>query len=356
MRSSTGKHFPALDHVRALAAFMVFSWHFLHSTNGYPVSFSAAVPPLFSIFQEGHTGVALFMVLSGYLFATILANNRIHYGYFLLNRFLRLMPLLIVVMSIIGIKHCLEGGDILAYGNTLIRGFILPIWPNGGWSIAVEIQFYLILPFLLRLQHISRLALPLVVLLMIIVRMGIWWEVGEVQTLSYWTLVGRIDQFVLGIVAARERLLIGKNPWAVPAGICIFLFLTDYFRELGGFYNIPSYTSPHPLWIILPTIEGLAYGSFIAWYDCRLMQLAENRFSQIIARIGSWSYSMYLLHFFWVFVLADFVNTQLMDISDFCLALPCALICFLLLTPVACLSFHFIEMPFLKFRKKYLLN
>ena len=114
---------------------------------------------------------------------------------------------------------------------------------------------------------------------MIIVRIGIWSEVGEVQTLSYWTIVGRIDQFVLGIVAARERLLIGKNPWAVPAGICIFLFLTDYFRELGGFYNIPSYPSPQPLWIILPTIEGLAYGSFIAWYDCRLMQLAENRFS-----------------------------------------------------------------------------
>jgi hypothetical protein len=42
MKSSTGKHYLGLDHVRAMAAFMVFSWHFLHASNGYPVPFAAA--------------------------------------------------------------------------------------------------------------------------------------------------------------------------------------------------------------------------------------------------------------------------------------------------------------------------
>ena len=62
MRSSSGEHFIALDHVRALAAFMVFAWHFTHAENGYPVPFEY-VPALFpfSLLDEGHTGVALFM-------------------------------------------------------------------------------------------------------------------------------------------------------------------------------------------------------------------------------------------------------------------------------------------------------
>lgn len=66
MRSSSGEHFIALDHVRALAAFMVFAWHFTQAANGYPVPFEY-VPALFpfSLLDAGHTGVALFMTLSG---------------------------------------------------------------------------------------------------------------------------------------------------------------------------------------------------------------------------------------------------------------------------------------------------
>lgn len=83
MRSSSGAHFIALDHVRALAAFIVFAWHFTHAANDYPVAFDY-VPALFpfSILDEGHTGVALFMTLSGYLFAKLLDGKSIDYRAF----------------------------------------------------------------------------------------------------------------------------------------------------------------------------------------------------------------------------------------------------------------------------------
>jgi len=82
-----------LDHIRALAALMVFSWHFLHFANGYPVPFEGA-PLIFALalFDEGHTGVALFMTLSGYIFAKLLDGKVIKYYSFLKRRAVRLMP------------------------------------------------------------------------------------------------------------------------------------------------------------------------------------------------------------------------------------------------------------------------
>ena len=35
MKSSSGEYYVGLDHVRGLAAFMVFSWHFSHVNNNH---------------------------------------------------------------------------------------------------------------------------------------------------------------------------------------------------------------------------------------------------------------------------------------------------------------------------------
>ena len=96
MKSSTGKYYQALDHIRAVAVFVVFVWHFNHFDNGQFAN--PLVFPL-SLFTEGHTGVAIFMVLSGYLFAKLLGSNKIKYSIFLYNRCLRLLPLLVEVMA-----------------------------------------------------------------------------------------------------------------------------------------------------------------------------------------------------------------------------------------------------------------
>lgn len=100
MRSSTGQHFIALDHLRALAAFLVVAWHFLHFSDGTPVTFEGA-PAAFplALANEGHIGVALFMVLSGYLFAKLLDGKAIDYPTFFWNRFIHLAPMKLIVSS-----------------------------------------------------------------------------------------------------------------------------------------------------------------------------------------------------------------------------------------------------------------
>jgi len=96
MKSSTGQYYLGLDHLRGLAAYMVFAWYFSHVNNNHLAD--AAVFPL-SLLSEGHTGVGLFMTLSGYLFAKILNGRKINYFSFLWNRALRLLLTLIAMIE-----------------------------------------------------------------------------------------------------------------------------------------------------------------------------------------------------------------------------------------------------------------
>ena len=353
MRSSSGAHFIALDHVRALAAFMVFAWHFTHAANGYPVPFDY-VPALFpaSILDEGHTWVALFMTLSGYLFAKLLDGKSINYQAFLWNRALRLLPLLLVVILIIGIKKFASGENLSDYAFSIAKGAIFPSLPNGGWSITVEFHYYIILPLFLWMLTKSKLLPILIIVAAIALRSFLHYERGEVQSFAYWTIVGRIDQFALGMFVYQFRSHVARRHFMAIGTITAFLLFYWYFDLLGGFYLNPSYPSPSPLWILLPTIEGLAYATGIAWYDNSFSHSTTGA-SNFIGRIGEYSYSIYLLHFFVVFDAARFVDQRIMDISNFYVACLWSMIFFVLMMPACYVSFRMIEAPFLKLRKRY---
>lgn len=354
MKSSSGAHFIALDHVRALAAFMVFTWHFTHAATGFPVPFEY-VPALFplALLDEGHTGVALFMTLSGYLFAKLLEGKSINYGAFLWNRILRLIPLLAVVIVIVGVIRIFSGADIYSFAVSIAKGVLFPSLPNGGWSITVEFHYYLILPLFLWMLRKSRWLPILIVVAAIALRLFIYHVNGETQSFAYWTIAGRIDQFALGMIVYHFRsYLVGRHFLAVAvlSGFAAFYW---YFDFQGGWHQNPSYPSPSPLWIFLPTIEGIAYAVGIAWYENSFSHSTIG-VSRFIGRIGEFSYSIYLLHFFVVSHAARFVHEQIMDISNFYLALPFSVVFFLLMMPAGYLSFRFIEAPFLKLRKRYI--
>lgn len=358
MRSSSGAHFIALDHLRALAAFIVFTWHFTHAWNGYPVPFEyVPVLPAFplSILNEGHTGVALFMTLSGYLFSKLLDGKKIDYRAFIWNRALRLLPLLTIVIMVVGITKFFNGQSLYDYAENIKNGFWLPTLPNGGWSITVEFHFYLILPILLWMLTISK-SLPLsMIVAAIALRLYLYHENGEIQSLAYFTIIGRIDQFILGMLAYQFRSYISNRHTLAILTLVSFMIMYWHFDLNGGFFRSPSYPSQSPIWIIFPTIEGIAYAIGIAWYDNSFSH-SKSKISRFIGRIGEYSYSIYLLHFFIVFDAARFVNEKIMDISNFYLASLWCIIFFILMMIPGYVSYHFIEMPFLKLRKPYIKN
>jgi peptidoglycan/LPS O-acetylase OafA/YrhL len=356
MRSSTGEHYIALDHVRALAAFLVFSLHFTHAADGYPVPFTyvpAIVP--FALVDEGQTGVSLFMTLSGYLFAKLLDGRSIRYRTFLWNRVLRLVPLLVVVLLIDGVVEWLAGNDLRHFFDIVIKGPVFPTLPNGGWSITVEFHYYLILPLFLWMLRRSKL-LPLsLVAAAIAARIVIHQAKGEVESLAYPTIIGRVDQFALGMLVFSFRDRLARRHGIAIAVLCAFSLFYWYFDRLGGVIAMPSYPSPSPIWIFLPTIEAIAYAVGIAWYDTSF-EHSRSGVSRVIGRLGAYSYSIYLLHFFVVYHAARFVHGHVMDISNFYVATAWSVVGFFLMLPIGYLSFRFIESPFLRLRRRYVVE
>lgn len=357
MRSSTGQHWIALDHVRALAAFMVFTFHFTHGFAGYPVA-NAGAPAVFplALVDEGHTGVALFMALSGYLFAKLLSGRAINYTVFFWNRLVRLAPLMIAVTLAGDLQRYLATGhaDVLASLAHVIDGFVRPSAPleNGFWSIVVESHFYLALPLLMIWSRRSLWALPLCVAVAIVFRAATFELHGSVKFLAYWTIGGRIDQFLLGIVAfgLRERLR-GRHMMATIGGTAFLLFY-GWFDAAGGWSDFGDTGLRGAIWIVLPTIEGIAYAGLIAYYDTSFAPRAGG-VSGLIAKAGAYSYSIYLLHFFVVFALARFIDTAVMDLSNFYVACGWSALCFAAMVPIGRLCFVLIEQPFLRLREDY---
>ncbi len=335
---------------------LVFVWHFLHGLHGSPVPFAGAQvwSPLV-LFDEGHVGVALFMTLSGYLFAKLLDGKQVVYHLFFWNRVLRLMPLLLLVMIFNAFREALVSGDLrAAYGYllSLPRGLVYPSWPNGGWSITVELHFYLLLPLLLFLLRRWYQGLWLLLVFAIVLRSGYHAWTGEVQSLAYGTIFGRIDQFVLGILAFHGRAhLIGRHARAAVIAAA-FITLYWWFDRNGGFFLRPTYPSPSRLWIVLPTLEGAAFAALIAWYDGSFSH-GKGPLSNLFAVLGEYSYSIYLLHFYFVFALAQWIHVNLLDLSNFYVALPVSLLAFLATIPVSYLSMRFVERPFLRLRRRY---
>lgn len=242
--------------------------------------------------------------------------------------------------------------NLCIYAYSIAKGALFPSLPNGGWSITVEFHYYIILPLFLWMLAKSKLWPLSIIVSAIALRLFLYYEKGEIQSLAYWTIIGRIDQFALGMLVYQFRSYFAHRHAIALLTIVAFMIMYWYFDLQGGFYQNPSYPSSSPLWIILPTIEGIAYAIGIAWYDNSFSH-STSGLSKFIGRIGEYSYSIYLLHFFVVFRAAKFVTERIMDISNFYLACFWSLVFFVLMIIPGYISFRFIETPFLKLRKRY---
>lgn len=246
----------------------------------------------------------------------------------------------------------LGGGGAQAALNDIVAGLVRPTWPNGGWSITVELHFYLVLPLILALRRKYPWSPALFLLAAIGLRAAFFQTTGSVQDLSYWTIAGRIDQFVLGIACYDLRSRFTGRHGLAALALGLFALFYYLFDKAGGFYDLGGdYPSRSPLWIVMPTLEGVFCAILIAWYDTSFR--FEGPIARFVETIGFYSYGIYLLHIYFVFRLAQGIDKYLFSLQNFYVAWAVSVPLFCTMLIPAWLAYRYIEKPCQRFKPKY---
>jgi peptidoglycan/LPS O-acetylase OafA/YrhL len=222
----------ALDGVRALAFLLVFAFHLNHADVW---NYTGSNPFVGAFLLVGNTGVTLFFVLSGFLlflpytqallFEKAWPRAKIYY----MRRVLRIFPgyffsLFILVMftapSFIQPQHLLQLVPFLTFTMGFYNSSGLINGPY--WTLAVEFQFYLLLPLLAYgMLRLTRLVRPQRRLLVV---------VGALCTLVGW---GLLTAWVGSYVTAHPT-----QTFLVPRGllnVVLFVIYGDRSKFLEDF-------------------------------------------------------------------------------------------------------------------------
>ncbi|HEU4665941.1 MAG TPA: acyltransferase [Dokdonella sp.] len=365
MRSPNIRYFPAVDHLRAYAALLIVFYHGLHLFS-YEARFHREfgiddwlrpANPLVAALAEGHTAVSLFMVLSGFILTYGALDRAIDAWGFIRNRLLRTYPLFLLLVFA-GISAFPERFSLGAFAQTvfglgnLAGALDAPPFTSMLWTIAIEWQYYLLFPLLLpvlKTGWLRQLAGMLAVLLL--VRAGAVFLGANARDLGYLTILGRLDQFLVGMCAAwlfRNRPLSrGSGAALAGAALAAMLAALAAFNAAGGWPATPAWT------VAWPTVEAVLWAAFVVGY-VDAANAATGLWSRLIARIGEISYSIYLVHFvvIWFLLRAGvrfapsgrIVADALLETLLFALPLTLA---------IASLTYRYVERPFLRLRGRY---
>jgi len=370
MRSNNISYEPRIDHLRFAAAFVVLVAHFFlfpscrYANIDDPKDVTRNAGFVSSIFVEGHTGVSLFLVLSGFIFTLICYDRTIDYRRVIANRALRIMPMYELVMGAAAIFSNADMGQFLSSILCLpSRGVVFePLTPH-LWTIAVEFQFYLLFPFLVRFLRLYGLPWGLMAIaLMITLRLGLSrMDLGDwdIRRISYFTLLGRIDQFIIGMIAGamhsgRAEVTVTRALATTPAllGSLLLVMANLYnLNRLGGLQHI---SGDDVIWVFWPTLDALCWALVILCYLTNPISLPAP-VCRALAALGTLSYSLYVLH--WVFVHQIHYSDWLPALSRSLVVnavLTCSVVVLPPLVALSWMAYVVIERPFFELRQSYL--
>ena len=193
-----------------------------------------------------------------------------------------------------------------------------------------------------------------------LMRAIVWEATGTVQDIAYWTIVGRIDQFMIGMMLAYafkgERLKLSNPVWTLLSS-AVLLAVIELFALRGGFFAIGNPGSPYEgWWIIWPDIEGASWGFvMVSYLMCRVP--LPRTVDRAMSILGQVSYSIYLVHLIVIPAVIRVVPFPLAMGPDFqANVLLTGVLVVLPVVVAVSLAVHLvIERPFFSFKRVYVL-
>ena len=278
----------------------------------YEIQFLRSIAVLFVVFFHlfpekfigGYIGVDIFFVISGFLMMKIMNDKSESVIIFYLSRLKRILPTLITVIILVSIFSLFiflkdvsnntllsAFSSIFFYSNFFfwtttqnyfaIQKNYLPLLHT--WSLSLEFQFYLLVPFFYKLiKKYKQASIFLLLSAIFISLLFSYLFIGRSQ--SFYLLPYRLNEFLLG------SLLYFVRKFKVSNFICdtffflvlAFLFYFVFTYDQSNFPGIKAFFVCLLIFIVL-YFNNFKYAFF----------LIKNKFIQHIGKI---SYSLFLLH------------------------------------------------------------
>jgi peptidoglycan/LPS O-acetylase OafA/YrhL len=333
---------PDIDGLRAIAVLVVLLFHC------FP-----------SFLSGGFVGVDVFFVISGYLigrtsFSEILAGNYSVRVYFA-RRARRIFPaLIVVILSVLAagwwlllpVEYELLGKHV---GGAALFISNWQFWREVGyfnteaslkpllhlWSLAVEEQFYLILPLLMLASRNALHRLPWMLGgLATVSFVSVLWGLSDHKAWAYFHILSRCWELLIGVGLAywQSPLCARTLPtsWREgPARLTGFTGLLLILGSAAGYSESTPFPGPSAL---LPTLgAALLIGAGAMATANRLLAWRP------LVYIGLISYPLYLWH--WpLLALLRLIDGVELDVTTRQLV-------FLVSFPLAMFTYHFVERP-----------
>jgi peptidoglycan/LPS O-acetylase OafA/YrhL len=330
---------PDIEGLRAIAILLVVGYH-------------AGVPNL----TGGYVGVDVFFVISGYLITSHLVREAVG-GHLSIARFyarraMRLLPAAALVLAVtllatwwwlpvtrlksIAYDALAANGYVINYrlaalGTDYRTATAAPSPLQHFWSLAVEEQFYLVIPLLVLLTVVvARQRTLFVAAVAAITGASFWWSIHTTSTSAIWAYFGapaRVWELGAGALLGLAAVYFGRLP--IPAAVVL---RWAGIAAIG--YAAVKYTESTPF----PGYQaGLPVLGAVAVIGAGCANPGQGLGNPLFRSIGARSYSWYLWH--WpVLLIAPFVVHQNLGLTGKLVALAVAY-------GFAAVSFAVVEQP-----------
>lgn len=351
-----------IDALRGWAILLVIAFHYFGISNlQQPTD---ASPAWLHIAAAGNTGVTLFFVLSGFLlsqpFIRALNNGeRVSTKRFYFARLLRIVPLYYAFVCLAWVMTGKTDAALKALMFQYI-GFDMFPYSTPWWTLCTEVQFYLLLPWLMLFlqSKLGRMLLAGGLLIWLTAYFFLFytpsWMNNPKNGVLQASFFGRGPAFLIGMICAwaqvtpRAIKTPHKGLWAwcglIPLSICLYQLLKWYAQagQLPALKALPIFHS----------IEAVLWGGILL---CIMNIQGRGKFiliNPLISHFGILSYSIYLVHVpVQIYVIHWAKNHPAHWLSS--MGLPVIVITsFMLIWLISLMTYHGVERPCLRLKAR----
>ena len=364
--------FPNLDGLRFVCFLSVFLYH-CNETIFAKISNSKITLILDFLFRNGNLGVNIFFVLSGFLITFLLIKekellNKINLKNFYVRRVLRIWPLFylcvflgFIIFPIVKYKVLPSPFELSNFWSYIFFAGnfnFIKIWPKPPdalnllvlWSVAVEEQFYLTWPVILK--FFSKRAYPYVFIVIILITLIFRsFYTANYPVLHFHTL-SVIGDMALGGVAAYAcsssslffNFIVNMKRNFIIAVYC-FTILIILFKDYIFIYSLPV--------IFERVILSFLFAFIIAEQNFAKRSFFKFSRFKIISRLGIYTYGLYCLHFFGILIVEKIVEKFQIPVATLFASIISALTALLITIVLSYFSYHLYEKWFLRLKDSF---